>query len=184
MVTPKQSQRILSGIIEDALGFLVDYFSSKNKFLKNSELNDYLYDCFDDKGISRRRISKISYDLKRNNYLDIVEGDSVKLTDKAKIRVIEKYASLNPHDGKRRLISFDIPEVKRRERNGFRRTIKKMGFKQIQKSLWVCDQNLGDLVEVAIKEFKVGEYVAYFVIERSNIDKYISKILKRKRVHH
>jgi len=183
MVTPRQSQRILSGIIEDSLGFIVDYFTSRNKILRNSELNDYLSDCFTDKGISRRRISRINYDLKRSHYIKIGEGDSVKLTNKAKIRIIEKFASLYPNDGKRRLISFDIPEVKRRERNGFRRTIKQMGFKQIQKSLWVCDKNLSDLVEIAIKEFKVSEYVAYFVIERSNIDKHINKILKNKRVH-
>lgn len=181
MFTPKQSQKILGWTIETALNLLVELYSSGKTILKQSEITNYFNQYVEGSDISSRRISRVSYELKRQKYIEIDEGDSVRLTDKAKIRVIEKCVAMNPHDKKRRLISFDIPETKRVQRNCFRRAIKKMGFAQIQKSLWVCDRNIGDLVEIAVKEFKVEEYVAYFVVETSNIDKYINKILSQRK---
>jgi len=181
MVTPKQSQKILVWCIESALTLLIRFFSSQKSNIKQDELTEYFNNHLEGSGISKRRISRISYELKRQNYVEIGKGDSVKLTDKAKIKMIDKYVSQHIKDGKRRLVSFDIPETKRRQRNAFRRSIKKMGFRQIQKSLWVCDQNIGDLVEISAKEFKIEEYVAYFVVQSSNIEKYIDKILKHKK---
>jgi len=125
-------------------------------------------------------------DLRRNGYIEIkAKGsqESVVLTDKARIALIEQISSRLETDGKFRYVSFDIPEPERTKRDGFRRAIKKMGFKQVQKSLWVTNKNVGDLVSLAAKKFKVEEYVAYIVSERSDIDKYIAELLAKKRVN-
>ena len=119
------------------------------------------------------------YELKKSKYIEIDEGDSVKLTNKAKIKLIDRIADTNINDGKLRLVSFDIPEIKRTNRNNFRRAIKRMGFRQVQKSLWVNNRNVGELVEMAAVEYKVSDYVAYFVAERSNIDHHISDVFKK-----
>lgn len=163
--------------VNSALNLLVDYVKSKQKPLREGELTGYFRDQLVDYGISNRRISRVVYDLKKSNYIEFDEGDSVRFTNKAKIRFIDKFVPADKADKKRRLVSFDIPETKRRQRNAFRRSIKQMGFRQIQKSLWVCDKNVGDMVEVASNEFGVEEYVAYFVVESSNIDLFINKIL-------
>lgn len=182
MVTPKQSQKILVWCIESALGLIVDLVETAGRKLKQAELRQCFTESLEGSGISKKRITRVTYDLKRYNYIEAFEGDSVKLTDKAKIKVIDKYVSLYKADGKRRLVSFDIPEVKKRKRNAFRRSIKKMGFRQIQKSLWVSNVNLGDLVEIAARECGVGDYVAYFVVESSNIEKHINKLLTPKTI--
>jgi DNA-binding transcriptional regulator PaaX len=178
-ITPKTSAKFMTWCINSALNLLIDYVKSKQKPLRQEDLSGYFRDQLTDYGISNRQISRVVYDLKRRNYIVFDEGDSVKFTDKAKIKLIDKFVSINPADRKRRLVSFDIPETKRRQRNAFRQSIKQMGFRQIQKSLWVCDRNTGDMVEVASKEFGVDEYVAYFVVESSNIDKYINRILAK-----
>lgn len=183
MVTPKQSQKIIGWCVESALIVLYDLIIIGKEKIGSSEIGKHLRDEFNDQNISGKKISKMTYDLKRSKYLEIGEGDSVILTDKAKIKLIDKCLTGHVDDGKKRLISFDIPEPKRVKRDGFRRVIKRMGFVQIQKSLWVCDRNLGELVEIAIKEFKVERYVAYFVVENSNIEKYIKKLLIKGRKH-
>ena len=50
-----------------------------------------------------------------------------------------------------------------------------MGFVQIQKSLWVIDKNVTDLVEMAAYEYKVEKFVAYIVSEKSDIEGIIAK---------
>lgn len=179
MITPRQSQIILKWCIESAIGLIFDLCERAGEKLGVGELNEYFRQNLNDPTVSSRKISRITYELKRHNYIEIGEGDSVRLTNKAKIKIIDRYSDLNKSDGKRRLVSFDIPEIKRRQRNGFRRTIKKLGFRQIQKSLWVSNNNVGDMVEIAAKEFDVDEYVAYFVVESSNIENHISTILSK-----
>ena len=179
MVTPKQSQKIISWCIGSVLKLLYEAIESGKNEFKYSNISNFLKNEYKDEGISGGQISRMTYELKRRDYLDLGDGDSVKLTNKAKIKLIDSYSRKGISDGKQRLISFDIPEVKKKQRNNFRRAIKKMGFVQIQKSLWACDRNLGEIVEIAIKEFKVENYVAYFVVDKSNIKKHIESVLSK-----
>lgn len=177
---PKNSQKILVWCLESVLNLVfkaVDHLGTK---LSQSELGRYFSQNFGD-DISNKQISQMVYDLKRNKYIHIDSSDSVRLTGKAKLRIIDKISETKDCDGKYRLISFDIPETKKRNRNNFRRAIKRIGFKQVQKSLWVSDRNVADLVDLAIEEYEVDDYVAYFMAERSNIDKYIKKVLAIKK---
>jgi CRISPR-associated endonuclease Cas2 len=125
------------------------------------------------------RFSRQVNDAVKVGYLKVSPSNSIEFTDKARLRIIDSIVSGKRNDGKYRFISFDIPEDKRAQRDGFRRAIKRMGFKQIQKSLWACDKNIGDFIEVAKKEYKVEKYVAYIISEKSDIDNYIKKTLKK-----
>lgn len=175
---PKHSQKIMGWCLESAIGLIFKGVEFLNDKISAANLNHYLQENSKDYDVSGRQISQTVYDLKRRNYIDFGEGDSVILTNKARIKIIDQIVQSKRKDGKYRYISFDIPETKRLQRDKFRLAIKRMGFRQVQKSLWVCDCNIGDLVESAIKEYKVANYVAYFVAEKSNIDKHIAKILK------
>lgn len=120
--------------------------------------------------------------LKQKGYLKSSEINGQKviiLTDKAKLRIVDKISSKAHTDGKFRFISFDIPEDLRTKRNQFRRAIKNMGFAQIQKSLWVIDRNITELVETAMREYGVEKYVAYIISERSDIDSFIAKRIEQ-----
>ena len=163
--------------LEKSIGFIFDLFGNRNKKVTRDELNRRFQEEVARFQISGRQANKMLYDLKRRDYISYAEGDSVVLTDKAKIKIIDKVVDTTRKDGKVRFVSFDIPESKRNDRDCFRLAIKRMGFRQIQKSLWACQYNIGDLVEAAASIYDVSDYVAYFVSEKSNIDAHISKIL-------
>ena len=126
---------------------------------------------------SDTQISKKLVAMERTGYLKHNhQSDSIEFTNKAKIRIIDSISSKHEIDGMYRFLSFDIPEQKRALRDGFRRAIKRLGFKQVQKSLWVCNKNVGDLVEAIIEEYKVNEYITYIISEKSDIDDHIKQM--------
>ena len=180
-LTPKTSQKIIVWCIETALNLLIDAVKAGKRELRYSDVTNVLIKSLEGSNLSRRQISRMTYELKRQNYIDVSQGDSIEFTTKAKIKAIDKFIPFDQADHRRRLVSFDIPETKRRERDGFRRAIKNMGFRQVQKSLWVIDKNIGNLVEIAALDFKVEKYVAYFVVEKSNIENHITSILNKKK---
>jgi len=129
-----------------------------------------------------QNITKLLGNLKRSGYVEIVkdsEAESVRFTNKARLAIIDNISARCVSDHKTRLVSFDIPERLRSNRDKFRRTIKRLGFVQVQKSLWVCDKNVGDLVELAASEYGVDAYVVYIIAEKTNIDGYILKSLDK-----
>jgi len=170
MVNPRKNQKVAISIAEKVLGILLDKASEFGDKISNEKL----IDCIDEEDchIGREKIPKILYDFKRMDYIRR-EGDSVVLTDKAKMRVVDKITKKIP------AVSFDIPEGMRRNRNQFRRTLKRIGFIQIQKSLWAIRKDVGVLVDAAAREYKISDYVAYFISEKSNIDKFIGKKIEK-----
>jgi len=126
------------------------------------------------KDFSKKIFTKELNNLKHSGYLKL-GSDSIVLTNKAKMKLVDSIALRYPKDNKYYLVSFDIPEQMRTKRNKFRRIIKKLGFVQIQKSLWALDKNVGELVEIASYEYEVEKYVAYFVSIKSNIDGLIQR---------
>lgn len=128
--------------------------------------------------VTKKQISDLFYNLKREKYIEEVGKDkSIVLTDKAKIKIIEKMVQKKKKDNQLRLLSFDIPERNHVQRDYFRRAIKRIGFRQIQQSLWAIDRDVSEVVEIAIKYYKVGDYVAYIVAEKTNIDVMVNNIL-------
>jgi DNA-binding transcriptional regulator PaaX len=96
------------------------------------------------------------------------------------MKMVDQIAKNTPVDNKYHLVSFDIPETMKTQRDHFRRTIKKLGFVQIQQSLWVSNKDLGEMVELASYEYGVEKYIAYFVSISSNIEYFIEKKFNNK----
>lgn len=180
VINPRNSQKIMTWCVESVLGYLFDSIDSVKKKVSYKDMHDFLEEGYLDHQVSKTDVAKMVYDLKRRKYFDLDDGDSVKLTNKAKIKIIDKLVKTKLSDDKFRLVSFDIPESRRLSRDRFRNAIKRMGFVQIQKSLWAASINVGDLVEAAATEYKVSDYIAYFVVEKSNIDNHISNKLANK----
>jgi len=178
VVNPKKSQEFILYGVESLLNILLDITANAANKIVQSNLTDLVRDEMQTSNVNVNKLSKSLYQLKRRGYLDVVE-DSVALTNKAKMKMVDKISSNINEDSKYHLVSFDIPEIMKRNRNRFRRTIKRIGFVQIQKSLWVSKKEVGELVDIAAKENKVGSFIAYFVAEYSNINRHISKITKR-----
>lgn len=122
------------------------------------------------------RFTNTLHNLDKRGYVKLFKGsDSIEFTNKAKLRIIDFVAGKVESDSHFRFVSFDIPEDMRQKRDLFRRAIKKLGFKQVQKSLWVVNKNVGDLVELAAYEYGVEKYVIYIASNKSDIDGVLSK---------
>jgi len=145
-------------------------FLDRKEFHRRLSSDDFSYSKFMD------RIRR----LEKENFIkigDSANGLSIEITNKGRIKCIENSKN-NEVDGKWRMLSFDIPEKYRNKRNVFRRSIKKIGYKQVQKSLWVCPYIRGEEVELIEEELGINEYVAYLVVEKTDIDEYLKELFK------
>jgi len=180
VVNPKKYQDLAACSVVSVIELLFKTTVVVGETISKTGLYKRLANEFKTSEINENRLSSTIYQLKRSGYISC-DGDSVKLTNKAKMKIVDQIAAKCSNSKKYHLVSFDIPEAKRLLRDQFRSAIKRMGFIQIQKSLWVSTRELGDLVDVAAEEYDVSDYVAYFVSESSNIDKHIAKQVKSPR---
>ena len=170
-------------ITDEILDFLDDFFDLADASVFSSRSTKVFY-----KRLYKNRMQKdymwrkLSYLHKRGylKYQKDQENISIKLTTKGKIKLLENKPD-DAKDGKWRLLSFDIPEKEKGKRNRFRAAIKRIGFKQVQKSLWACPLVKANKVELAINYYKVKKYVAYLIVEKSNIQIHLKNLFSEKK---
>jgi len=127
-------------------------------YLKNLNNSDYIE-------------IKTKTDKKKNKFY------SVKLTNKGRLKLLEN-SNEQKIDGKWRLLSFDIPEELKSQRNSFRCAIKRIGLRQVQKSLWACPFSKADKVALAVEHYKLDQYVAYFIISKTDIESHLKLLFQ------
>lgn len=103
------------------------------------------------------------YSLKTRGYVERAEMEGrviYKLTPKGRIRVIKEFLPKNPKwDGKWRIVVFDIPHKKKRTREAFRRKLYELGFKKLQKSVWIFPYDVTEQLELIIEYFYIKPFV-------------------------
>ncbi len=117
--------------------------------------------------------------LKRQQLIEILEASNgmvkVRLTNKGKKRLAEYSLSAleirkpEKWDGKWRVLMFDIPahpKTYQYARDALRNKIKKLGFRQIQKSVWVYPYECEDELLFIAEMFKVQKYIEILTVER------------------
>jgi hypothetical protein len=122
------------------------------------------------------RFSQRINDLEKRGYIQVT-NNSIEITKKGKIHCLEKSNNV-VRDGKWRILSWDIPESMKPKRNQFRRSIKRIGYRQVQKSLWACPFVKADDINLIIDEYGVRKYVAYFVVEKTDIENHLQNLFK------
>jgi hypothetical protein len=170
----KATEFVLSSVValcEKSVGPTVSRDEIWEEIRDQSEVSDW--------GI--KKFTQTLHNLKRSGLVTFNDkNSSVAYTNKAKLTMIDHFAKQRIGEDCYRFVSFDIPEVLRKRRDAFRRAIKRMGFIQIQKSLWVINKDVSDLVELAAYEYNIEKYVVYLVSARTDIDGIIKKKLIRK----
>ena len=68
------------------------------------------------------------------------------------------------------VVIFDIPELSRTVRDTLRRNLKEFGFKPWQKSVWVSEKDIFDLINDYFKNINLKGQVIVFESSRSSID--------------
>ena len=126
---------------------------------------------------SKPQLTKnISY-LKKSGYFKY-KNNKLYLTQKGREKIIKliiqkrNKEKIKKWDGKWRGIIFDIPELNRRERNFLRRELHQMGFRELQRSVWISpfdfERELKTLLKLWRKDFS-GD-IRFLVIERMEND--------------
>lgn len=149
-------------------GAAADGFSGRKDF----------YNEINSRGFDRTEISDRVRSLINSGHIEAAEEGgkgSIRLTRKGNIRRIEK-SSDSSVDGKWRFISFDIPEKRRCDRLQLRRSLRRIGYKPLQKSLWVCPFNRADEVGLIVSELGLNDFTAYFKIEKTDIEEHLKEL--------
>lgn len=125
---------------------------------------------------SKGEISNAINRLKREKYIEIIEeGEEkmkVKLTNKGEKRIaefsLEAISIKKPKkwDGKWRIVIFDIPNRYKPAREALRNKMKELGFKKLQKSVWIYPFECEDEILFIAEVFAVERYVEIITAER------------------
>ena len=111
--------------------------------------------------------STIHY-MKEEGYLKIVEKLGRKRyisTLKGKTKILALIKKDKKWDGKWRIVIFDVPENKKKTRNKFRKSLFDLGFRMLQKSVWISPYNTADYVEELIEYYNAKPYIHYLLVE-------------------
>jgi len=117
-------------------------------------------------GISRARDQLLKEGLLSRDsrgYLIITETGQRRLID----RKISSYSLEKPKrwDGKWRVITFDIPERRKRTRDQIRQTLSHIGFVRLQDSVWVYPYNCEDLIALLKADMLIGKDMLYLIVD-------------------
>ncbi len=78
-------------------------------------------------------------------------------------------------DKRWRLVMFDIPQHRRRDRDHLRDMIRECGFLRLQDSVWVFPYDCEELVMLLKADMKIGKDVLYAIVETIENDGWIKK---------
>jgi CRISPR/Cas system-associated endoribonuclease Cas2 len=100
------------------------------------------------------------------------------LTNKGKMKALTyKFEELKlkreKWDGKWRMIFFDIPEKQRFARDVLRDKIKKMGFYELQKSVFIFPYECENEIQFVIEIYGIIKWTRFAVIEKIDNDIYL-----------
>lgn len=103
------------------------------------------------------------------------------ITDKGKLKALtyrfeEMQIDKKSWDGKWRMVAFDIPEKYRWGRDSLREKIKKLGFYELQKSIFIFPYDCKDEIDFIIEFFKIRRHVRFGILETIDNEEHFKKI--------
>src|SRR3989344_6709303 len=119
-------------------------------------------------------IGRIIKRLQKQEMISIQENKdsiTIEITEKGKHRVLEYdfeniKRKAKKRDGKWRLIIFDIPEGKKRNRDAFRKKLLQLGCIWLQDSVFVSAFPCKDEVDFLSNYLEISDYVTVAVVEK------------------
>jgi len=78
-------------------------------------------------------------------------------------------------DKRWRLVMFDIPQYRRRDRDHLRQVVRACGFLRLQDSVWVFPYDCEELVMLLKADMRIGKDVLYAIVETIENDGWIKK---------
>ena len=127
------------------------------------------------KQIDRQALYRAIHEYRNARLLDFVEKNDgsveVILTEKGKRRALryklDEIEIKKPvrWDKKWRIVIFDVPEKKKRAREALRSKLRELGFKELQKSVFVYPYECKDEIDFINEVFDIRPYVKLIIAE-------------------
>lgn len=124
--------------------------------------------------IDRKRIYEAIQRLNQKRFVELIEkGDKlyIKITDSGK-QLIKNFdydnlqlPKLKKWDKKWRMIIFDIPNTKRKERQAFSQKLKDIGFYPLQESVFIYPYDCRDEIDFICEFLSISRHVNYCLVE-------------------
>ena len=114
-------------------------------------------------------------------------GKFIQLTEKGKFELQRltqgewKNKRRKRWDGKWRVIIFDIPEFRKKDRYKITRILKQLGFFRLQDSVWVYPDDCEDLIKIMKADLKIGLAVTYIIADSIEGDGKVAEFFGVKR---
>ena len=81
-------------------------------------------------------------------------------------KILPKFFGKRKWDGNWYLVVYDIPEKFKRRRNILRENLKRLGFGQLQASVWVSPFNFFGEIEKIIRDYDLTPYVIFSISDK------------------
>ncbi|MBI4691827.1 MAG: CRISPR-associated endonuclease Cas2 [Candidatus Terrybacteria bacterium] len=127
------------------------------------------------KEIDRKRLIYLVREFYNERLVDYRESEEgivdIVLTKEGKKRALKyqideiKIKKPEKWDAKWRMVIFDIPEKKKKAREALRKKIKELGFKELQKSVFVFPFECEDEIDFIVEVFEIRNYVRFLKVE-------------------
>ena len=136
----------------------------------------------------KSRYPKITKNMVKKGFLNFKNKSGeikIEITDKGR-KVANNYylealsANRKPKvwDKKWRVVMFDIPEKKKKLRDLIRSNLKRLGFIQIQASVWIFPYPCEEIVTIIKSEFGFNKEVLYLIANHFEEDSFLRKKFK------
>jgi len=120
--------------------------------------------------LSEKKLIKLE-NLGHGKYKLKLTAEGKKLFDELKMAEL-KIKTQRKWDGKWRLIMFDVPNTHSKNRLAFTEKLKELGFRMIQKSVWMHVNECRKEIEILKKFYEIERYVVYAIaVELGDYDK-------------
>lgn len=144
----------------------------------NKSVRKYLHERSDKLWyeMDRKQLNNILHRFHVSGFIDLKDRDTLQkvgLTQKGRRHFLKqqfktlKLPVSKKWDKKWRMVAFDVPESNKKGREALRNKLKKLGFKEFQKSLFAYPYHCQDEVNFVINFFDIAEHVYYFVTQIS-----------------
>lgn len=150
--------------------------NSSVKAILNYKFYGYLRDAWDrqhQKEKERMNFYKLIQRLKNSGYLKMLKIKSKKaviITPKGIEKLfkveLKTMGKKRRTDKKWQMVLFDIPENKRKYRDYFRTALQYLGYKKLQKSIWVCPYDVEKKTKELIKRYNLRPFVELLLVKK------------------
>lgn len=118
----------------------------------------------------KKKSYRQSFNRVYDKNLIYLSGEKVYLSEKGQklLKIIEREEiEIKKHewDGIWRIVSYDIPEEQKKERNYFRRKLTSLGFRELQKSMMVIPYECKEEIAVIAQNLGISPYVMHLITD-------------------